>query len=64
MSEYTPNAGQVRNAYGAHMGDCHGITKDALNEFDRWLAAHDAEVRKAAIGEAIRAMAMSRGSGQ
>lgn len=44
MSEsYTPNTAQVRNAYSAHMGDCHGVTRDAQNEFDRWLAAYDAE---------------------
>lgn len=51
MSEYTPTTESVRTAYaGAPAGV---FARDAYNtrsqEFDRWLAAHDAEVRAEAI---------------
>lgn len=39
MSDYTPTTEEVREAAG---GSLNYITSD---EFDRWLAAHDAEVR-------------------
>lgn len=44
MTNYTPDTGEVRNAYGSHVGYCHRATKDGLAEFDRWFAE---EIRKA-----------------
>ena len=44
MSEYTPTTEQVRNAVRPYR-----IHPD---EFDRWLAEHDREVRTAAFEEA------------
>lgn len=44
MSKYTPTTKEVREAYsGGRSGEYHAVTGP---EFDRWLAAHDAEVRK------------------
>lgn len=51
--QYTPNTGQVKNAYGAHMGDCHKVTSTALEEFDRWLANYDREIKEKARAEAF-----------
>ena len=55
MSEYTPSMAQLRNAYAAHKGDCQGVTTDGLNEFDRAIAAHDAEVAAKALRDASAA---------
>lgn len=46
MSEYTPTTAQIREVTVAS-----GYYDSA--EFNRWLAAHDAEVRKAALAEAL-----------
>lgn len=49
MSEYTPTAEQVRERYVYD----EWVDDEARGpEFDRWLAAHDAEVRAAALHEA------------
>lgn len=45
MSDYTPNDDQVRSAV-MHSGGW--LDEDA---FDRWLAAHDAEVRASVLAE-------------
>lgn len=49
MSEYTPTTEDVRGAYRAWhdgQGDDHALKPTwSAQEFDRWLAAHDAEVR-------------------
>lgn len=57
MSEsvvWTPNTGQVRNAYGAHIGDCQQVSRDALGEFDRWLESFEATAVTTALAS-IRA---------
>ena len=48
MSEYTPTTEQIRATYAA--GESEGTPEDYA-EFDRWLAAHDAEVRAGAVAE-------------
>ena len=49
MTEYTPTTDVVRDRYGIEAGYARLIhAEDALPEFDRWLAAHDAEVARAA----------------
>ena len=45
MSDYTPTADEVRNYYERGVIDAGGIREDSRGNFDRWLAAHDAEVR-------------------
>ena len=62
MSEYTPTTEQVRVAYQDHR-DFQSIMKgldrpgdvEAGREFDRWLSAHDAEVKAEALREAAKA---------
>lgn len=55
MSDYTPTTEQVRSAYwhGTVDRDVVGRGTEARDrfdsEFDRWLAAHDAEVRAEVI---------------
>lgn len=53
MNDYTPTTIEVRKAYcdaAAEVGPAaHDATEPA--EFDRWLAAHDAEVRAAVLAE-------------
>lgn len=55
MSEYTPTITEVRGSYVVHnFRDCHSRPGEAEHqsvnqfgaEFDRWLAAHDAELRE------------------
>lgn len=47
MSEYTPTTNKIREAYIGSQHDCMGIERaESEADFDRWLAAHDAEVRK------------------
>lgn len=49
MSEYTPTTEDVSEAYsGGRSGEYHAVTGP---EFDRWLAAHDAEVRAGVVTE-------------
>lgn len=55
MSEYTPTTREVRGAYRAWhdgQGDDHALKPTwSAQEFDRWLAAHDAEVRASVVTE-------------
>jgi len=51
VSEYTPSTEQVREAAYEH-----GSTGVTYEEFDRWIAAHDAKVRAEALREAARGM--------
>lgn len=46
MSDYTPTTDEIRTGYAA-IGDA--IIPEHEEEFDRWLAAHDAEVLEAAV---------------
>lgn len=48
MSEYTPTTEQIRATYAD--GESEGTPEDYA-EFDRWLAAHDAEVRAQVVAE-------------
>lgn len=57
-SEYTPNTEQVRrywqygaNAWSAASADDRDLVGSIGAEFDRWLAAHDAEVKAEAWNE-------------
>lgn len=51
MNDYTPTTGAIVFAYTenkyAAQGIGYGATEEAVAraEFDRWLAAHDAEIR-------------------
>ena len=46
MSDYTPTTGEVRRRYAyARSGKPGHKNQGAVAEFDRWLAAHDAEKR-------------------
>ena len=55
MSEYTPTTDEVRDyiraadRVTAHMFSA--ASPDAVEAFDRWLAAHDAEVRAGVVAE-------------
>ena len=49
MSNYTPTTDEVRDAYGYWSDSGPHAPPD---EFNRWLAAHDAEVRAQALNEA------------
>lgn len=58
MSEYTPTTDEMRAFYtaerldGPHLGGFPLPTvEQAETEFDRWLAAHDAEVRAGVVAE-------------
>lgn len=55
MGEYTPTTDEVRRAYGdarcVNPYEDHDSGCPEEREFDRWLAAHDAEVRADAIAE-------------
>lgn len=52
MSEYTPTTDEVRDGFSnAYLGDgsytaVEKVIERQESEFDRWLAAHDADVRK------------------
>ena len=53
MAEYTPDDEDVRTEYLlAHQG--LDAQMDAGEAFDRWLAAHDARVRRDAAREALK----------
>ena len=46
MSDYAPTTGEVRRRYAyARSGKPGHKNQGAVAEFDRWLAAHDAEKR-------------------
>lgn len=57
MSDYTPTTEEMRAFYTAERIDVHPhlfpkpSAEEAEAEFDRWLAAHDAEVRTSVISE-------------
>lgn len=55
MSEYTPTTEQVRNFWasdGTHQPAAKSYDYgESRNEFDRWLARHDAEVKAEALRE-------------
>ena len=50
---YTPTTEEVREAYGYWSDSGPHAPPD---EFDRWLAAHDAEVRAQALRETIASL--------
>ena len=46
MSDYTPMTEEVREAYATHRFNAYATYRGtSLDEFDQWLAAHDAEIR-------------------
>ena len=49
--EYTPTTKQVRHDY-AYNWNTESVDADFVARFDRWLAAHDAAARTAALEEA------------
>lgn len=51
MSEYTPTTDAVRQAYAQRYVEQVEYTTVGYSEFDRWLAAHDAEVRSGVVAE-------------
>lgn len=56
MSDYTPTTEEVRGDYAtfqlpAHGGDFRTEYAEGVAEFDRWLDAHDAEVRAGFVPE-------------
>ena len=50
MSDYTPTTAQIRTGYASVAYTDEGVDL-RLVEFDRWLAAHDAEVRAGVVAE-------------
>ena len=53
MSKYAPTTGEVRRRYAyARSGKPGHKNQGAVAEFDRWLAAHDAEVAAKALEDA------------
>ena len=54
--EYTPTASEIRLSWvfavvnGSRLNDVSSRLEGAAEEFDRWLAAHDAEVKAAVLG--------------
>lgn len=51
MSDYTPTTDDVRGTYADGMWYVNRRMDGTLSEFDRWLAAHDAEVRASVVSE-------------
>lgn len=53
MTEYTPTTAEIRRAYALEDDEIGHpvIAEDQLAAFDRWLAAHDAEVRAEALAK-------------
>ena len=51
MDDYTPTTEDVRESYTYFRGAIPTVEHEA--EFDRWLAAHDAEVREQTL-DALR----------
>ena len=58
MSEYVPTTEQVRGAYAraGFLPVSDGERNERRAAFDRWLAAHDREVKAEALREAAGAM--------
>lgn len=46
MTEYTPTTEEVRSGYGKYWSELSAVSKEAVDEFDRWLAEHDRQVRE------------------
>lgn len=54
MSDYTPSTDGVRRSYAyVRSSKPDHKNQSAIAEFDRWLAAHDAEVLAAAKPEGV-----------
>ena len=54
MSKYAPTTGEVRRRYAyARSGKPGHKNQGAVAEFDRWLAAHDAEVTAKALERGV-----------
>jgi hypothetical protein len=53
-NEFTPTMGGIRDCYVYMLDDGNSSSgrHEALREFNRWLAAHDAEVAATALREA------------
>ena len=51
MSEYTPTTDEVRAEYVQNRAIRVPTTTAVASEFDRWLAAHDREVKAEAFDE-------------
>lgn len=62
MSDYTPTTEAVRHGYAADHNGCGGLDLDALAEFDRWLATHDAELRADEREKAARRVLKASGT--
>lgn len=58
MSDYTPTTDIVRRDY-AYVLFFFGPTPERLAAFDRWLAAHDAEVAATTLRDVATALASS-----
>ena len=54
MTEYTPNDGDIRWQYVVKRMHDGATRTHAEQECTRWLTAHDAHVRREAIGEVIQ----------
>lgn len=55
MSDYTPTDSLIRNGYlyvDREPGEPQSVLVERGEQFDRWLAQHDAEVRTAALNAA------------
>jgi hypothetical protein len=68
MSDYTPTTEQLRDKYAQHALTSRGwpggwvgerVDREAREEFDRWLAEHDAQVRADALREAAAGLVES-----
>lgn len=55
VSDYTPTTDEIRTRglEGADLNDLNSDEREALDEFDQWLAKHDAEVERAAAEKAM-----------
>lgn len=63
MSDYTPTTEEVRQAYAAYMSSIQNPDwsfepefRSNQDRFNRWLAAHDAEVAEKAREQAVRSV--------
>jgi len=59
VTEYTPTTDEVRREYAAGRGRMGlAIDLDTHSDFNRWLAAHDAQVQRAARIAGLREAAL------
>ena len=49
--EYMPTTGEVRDAYADRIDSLGGGPVLGMRQFDRWLAAHDRQVKARALRE-------------